>query len=316
MESFLLNLKKQYLMTKEQSSKTKNKFQLKDSFSILKESAIGWNNSDPWRLSAIIAYYAILSMPALLVIIVNLLGLIWGNDIVEGRLSAQLSSVLGPESADAISTMIESSQTERRSLIMTIIGIGSLLFGATGVFFHLQISLNTIWGLKTNPDASWKRLVIDRFLSFGFVLVLGFLLLITFILSAMLTAVSDKLKTIFPDIMVVLAQVADAVISLGVVTLLFALIFKYLPHAKIKWKSVWAGAVLTSVLFAIGKYALGFYFNQADPGSTYGAAGSIILILLWVSYASLILFFGAEVSYVFSRRYGHGVEPTDAAVKS
>jgi len=302
-------------MTKENSSEPKRKFKLADSFSILKESAIGWNNADPWRLSAIIAYYAILSMPALLVIIVNLLGLIWGNDVVEGRLSAQLSSVLGKESADAISTMIESSRTEKRNLIMTILGIGSLLFGATGVFFHLQISLNSIWGLKTNPDANWKRLVIDRSLSFGFVLVLGFLLLITFILSAALTAISDKLKTIFPDIMVVLAQVADAVISLGVVTLLFALIFKFLPHAKIKWKSVWAGSILTSLLFAVGKYALGFYFSQADPGSTYGAAGSIILILLWVSYASLILFFGAEVSYVFSRRYGHGVKPTEAAVK-
>ena len=301
-------------MTSEQNSEQK-KFKFKHSFSILKEAAIAWNNANPWRLSAIIAYYAILSMPPLLVIIVNLLGLIWGNEIVQGKLDAQLVSVMGKESADAIATMIESSRTQNRSVIMTIVGIGSLIFGATGVFFHLQISLNTIWCLKINPDANWKRLVIDRILSFGFVLVLGFLLLISFVLSTALTAVSDKLKTVFPDIMVVVAQVADAVISLGVVTLLFALIFKYLPHAKIKWKSVWAGALLTSLLFAVGKYALGFYFNQADPGSTYGAAGSIILILLWVSYASLILFFGAEVSYVFSKRYGHGVEPTKAAVK-
>ena len=301
-------------MKSEQNSEQK-KFKLKHSFSILKEAAIEWNNSDPWRLSAIIAYYAILSMPALLVIIVNLLGLIWGNEIVQGKLDAQLVSVIGKESAEAIATMIESSQTDDRSILMTIVGIGSLLFGATGVFFHLQISLNSIWCLKVNPDANWKRLVIDRILSFGFVLVLGFLLLISFVLSTVLTAISDKLTTIFPEVVVLLAQIADAVISLGVVTLLFALIFKFLPHAKIKWKSVWAGAVLTSVLFAVGKYALGFYFNTAEPGSTYGAAGSIILILLWVSYASLILFFGAEVSYVFSKRYGHGVEPTKAAVK-
>lgn len=301
-------------MKSEQNSEQK-KFKLRHSFSILKEAAIEWNNSDPWRLSAIIAYYAILSMPALLVIIVNLLGLIWGNEIVQGKLDAQLVSVIGQESAEAIATMIESSQTEDRSILMTIVGIGSLLFGATGVFFHLQISLNSIWCLKVNPDANWKRLVIDRILSFGFVLVLGFLLLISFVLSTVLTVISDQLTTIFPEVVVLLAQIADAVISLGVVTLLFALIFKFLPHAKIKWKSVWAGAVLTSVLFAVGKYALGFYFNTAEPDSTYGAAGSIILILLWVSYASLILFFGAEVSYVFSKRYGHGVEPTKAAVK-
>lgn len=302
-------------MSKKESTSDTEKFKLKHSFSILKEAAVGWNNSDPFRLSAVIAYYAILSMPALIVIIVNLLGLIWGNEVIEGRLSAQLSSVLGTDSADAVSSMIENSQTENKSTLLTIIGIGSLLFGATGVFFHLQISLNTIWGLKANPDSNWKNLVLDRILSFGFVLVLGFLLLVTFVLSALLTAVSDRLKQIFPDIMVVLAQFADAILSLGIVTLLFALIFKYLPHAKIKWRSVWVGALLTSALFVVGQFALGVYFSQAEPGSTYGAAGSIILVLLWVSYASLILFFGAEVTFVFAKRYGKGVRPTEAAVK-
>lgn len=296
------------------SESKRDKFKLKDSFSILKEAAIGWNNADPFRLSAVIAYYAVLSMPALLVILVNLLGIIWGNEVIEGRLSDQLSAVLGTDSAESVSTMIENSRTQDSSLLFTIIGIGSLLFGATGVFFHLQISLNSIWQLKPNPAANWKNMVWNRILSFGFVLVLGFLLLITFVLSAALTAISDKLKTIFPDIMVIIAQLADVIISLGVVTVLFALIFKYLPHAKIKWKSVWVGALLTALLFGVGKYALGIYFSQAEPGSTYGAAGSIILILLWVSYASLILFFGAEVTYVFARRYGHGVKPTEEAV--
>ncbi|MCZ4407436.1 YihY/virulence factor BrkB family protein [Cryomorphaceae bacterium 1068] len=302
-------------MSTKNSKNKEEKFKLKDSFSILKEAAIGWNNSDPFRLSAVIAYYAVLSMPALLVIIVNLLGLIWGNEVIEGRLSAQLSSVLGTDSAEAVSSMIENSRTENSSILFSIIGIGSLLFGATGVFFHLQISLNKVWNLKPNPDATWKRLVIDRVLSFGFVLVLGFLLLITFVLSAAMTAFSDKLKTIFPDIMVTLAQIADGVLSLAVVTVLFALIFKYLPHAKIRWRSVWVGAILTSILFIAAEYALGFYFSQVEPGSTYGSAGSIILILLWVSYASLILFFGAEVTYVFAKRYSKGVQPTEAAVK-
>jgi membrane protein len=302
-------------MSQEQYDSTPKKFKLKDSFSILKEAAIGWNDSEPFRLSAVIAYYAVLSMPGLLVIIVNLLGLIWGNEAIEGRLSDQLSTVLGPDSADAVSTMIENSRTEDKSIFLTIIGIASLVFGATGIFFHLQITLNKIWRLKMDPDADWKRIVLDRILSFGFVLVLGFMLLISFVLSAILTALSDKLKTLFPDIMVVLAQIADVILSLGIVTLLFALIYKFLPHAKIKWRSVWVGAIITSVLFALGQYALGFYFSQAEPGSTYGAAGSIILILLWASYASLILFFGAEVTYVFAKRYGRGVKPTKAAVR-
>jgi membrane protein len=295
--------------------KTDNTFKLSHSFSILKEAAIQWNNSDPFRLSAIIAYYAILSMPALLVILVNSLGLIWGNEVVEGRLSNELSSILGTDTAEAVSTMIENSVNTERSLLFTIIGIGSLLFGATGVFFHLQRSLNRIWRLKVNPDASWLRMVIDRVLSFGFVLVLGFLLLITFVLSTLLTALSDRLKVIFNELIVIVAQAADVVISIGVVMVLFALIFKFLPHAKVKWKSVWVGALLTSILFDLGKYALAFYFGEAEPGSTYGAAGSIILILLWVSYASLILFYGAEVTYVFAKRYGDGVQPTEAAIK-
>jgi len=302
-------------MSQQKQDSSQRSFKLKDSFSILKEAAIGWNESEPFRLSAVIAYYAVLSMPGLLVIIVNLLGLIWGNDAIEGRLSDQLSTVLGPDSAKAVSTMIENSRTEDKSLFLTIVGIGSLIFGATGIFFHLQITLNKIWCLKMDPDANWKRIVLDRILSFGFVLVLGFMLLVSFVLSAILTALSDKLKVIFSDFTVVLVQVADVVISLGVVTLLFALIFKYLPHAKIKWKSVWVGAILTSILFALGQYALGFYFSKAEPGSTYGAAGSIILILLWTSYASLILFFGAEVSYIFAKRYGPGVRPTKAAVR-
>lgn len=290
-------------------------FKLKHTPSILKDAATSWNKSDPFRLSAIIAYYAVLSMPALIVILVNLLGLIWGNEIVEGRLSAEFSSVIGKDTADSVGHMVESSMTGEKHWLLTAIGIGSLLYGATGVFYHLQISLNSVWGLKTDPDATWKRLVLDRLLSFGFVLVLGFLMLISFVLSTLLTGLSERLKVIFPDIMVLLAQVVELALSLGVVTLLFALIFKFLPHAKIQWKSVWVGAILTSLLFALGKYALGFYFSTAEPGSTYGAAGSIILILLWVSYASLILFFGAEVTYVFAKRYGLGVRPTEAAVE-
>ncbi len=291
------------------------RFKLKHSFSILKEAGKNWNKSDPFRLSAIIAYYAILSMPALLVIIVNLLGLIWGNDVVEGRLSGELTAVMGQNTAEAVTTMIDNAMSTDQSLIFNIIGIASLIFGATGVFFHLQRSLNRIWGLRVNPDASWLRMLIDRTLSFGFVLVLGFLLLITFVLSAALTALSDRLRDVFSDLVVVVAQVADFIITIGVVALLFALIFKFLPHAKVKWKSVWVGAFLTSVLFDLGKYALAFYFGQTEPGSTYGAAGSIILILLWVSYASLIMFFGAQITYVFAKRYGGGVQPTDAAVR-
>lgn len=285
------------------------RFKLSHIPSLMVESFKQWNDANPWRLSAVIAYYAVLSLPALMVIVINTVGAIWGVEIVTGRLTDELASAMGPETAEFIRNMVEQTQTSGKSTIASIIGIGVLVFGASGVFFHLKISINDIWGLKQTDDVKWYYTLWDRAVSFGFVLVLGFLLLISFILTALLSMFSDFIRGVLPEFVVVFAFVVDFSISYGVISLLFALIFKYLPDAKIRWKSVWIGALLTSFLFSISKFLLGVYFGAAEPGSTYGAAGSIILVLLWVSYSCLIFFYGAEFTKVFSIRYGYGIIP-------
>lgn len=272
-----------------------------------------WIADDPFRLSAIVAYYAVISLPALLVIIINLVGFIWGYEIVQGRLTDEFSSALGKDAATSIETIIRETQNSDKNVWSTIIGIGTLLFGATGVFYQLKISLNEIWEIPPKPNAKLWKVITDRALSFAFILVIGFLLLISFIVTAAISVLNQYIREVLPDFMLYAAYVLDFTVSIGMISILFALMFRFLPDAKIQWKTVWVGALLTAVLFVIGKLLLGFYFGQADPGSTYGAAGTIVLVLLWVSYSSLILFFGAEFTYVYAKKYGGGITPTAIA---
>ncbi|WP_086476687.1 MULTISPECIES: YihY/virulence factor BrkB family protein [Arenibacter] len=293
----------------------RSKFKLKDIPSLIVDTYKAWMANDPWRLSAVVAYYAVLSLPALLVIIINIVGSIWGVDIVQGRLTDEFSSALGREAATAIEGIISETQHEKKNLISTIIGIGTLLFGATGVFYQLKISLNQIWQVRPDPNARVWKLITDRARSFAFILVIGFLLLTSFILTAAISALNSYIKKLFPDLVLYIAYLMDILISVGIISVLFALMFKYLPDVKIKWKTVWKGAILTSVLFVVGKTLLGLYFAEAAPGSTYGAAGTVVLILLWVSYSCLILFFGAQFTYIYARRYGQGITPSSVAKK-
>lgn len=266
-----------------------------------------------FRLSAIVAYYAVLSLPALMVIILNAVGSVWGTEIVQGELTEEFTTALGADTAKAIESMIAESSNEKRNIISTIIGIATLIYGATGVFYQLKISLNQIWGIKPDASAAIKKIVIDRARSFSFILVIGFLLLISFIMTTAITALNNFITSHLPEVLLNLAYATDILVSVGIISLLFALMFKYLPDVKIEWKTVWKGALLTS--FAIGKMLLSLYFAQMDPGSTYGAAGSVVLILLWASYSCLILFFGAEFTKVYADHYGHGIQPSEIAVK-
>ena len=202
------------------------------------------------------------------------------------------------------------------SVIASVLGIATLLFGATGVFYQLQQILNKMWEVKPKPKQKILKLVRDRIFSFGLILVVGFLLLVSLVLSAALSAVGDWVSGHISESLQVAFKILDFLVSLAVVTLLFASIYKFLPDAKISWKDVWIGALMTSVLFVIAKFALGIYFGKSDPGSTYGAAGSIILIMLWVSYAGLILLFGAEFTQVYANRYGKKVRPVSTAVST
>lgn len=291
-------------------------FRIKDIPSLVKETYKDWVDDEPFDQSAIVAYYSIFSLPALLIIIVTIAGIAFGQKAVQDQISSQIGGMIGPDSAKDIQGMIASSYQQGNSGIALVIGVATLLFGATGVFIALQKALNRIWEVKINPDKSGlKMLIRARAVSFGVVLTIGFLLLISLVITAALTALSGWVEERMPDFFLYIFYVVDFLISISIITLLFAMLFRFLPDVNIEWKSVWTGAVITALLFVIGKYALALYFGKAEPGSTYGAAGSIILILLWVFYSCLIMFFGAEFTQVYARRYGHRVEPNENAIR-
>jgi membrane protein len=291
----------------------KSPFRFRDLPSLIKDTAINWNKDDPWRMSAVVAYYALLSLPGLLVIIFSLLNYFWGNEIVEGEIYSQIESAMGSSTADSIENIFKRATETETTWFSAIIGIGGLVFGATGVFFHLQISINRIWNVKSNPKSGFTRYLIDRTKSFGFVLIIAFLLLVSFVVSAILTALQGYLADWLPDVAYYFLLLGEILVSLGVVTVLFALIYRYLPDVHIGWRSVWVGAFITAILFAIGKELLSFYFGFSSPGNVYGAAGSVIIILLWVTYSCLILFFGAEFTWVYTKRYGYKMQPKSHA---
>ncbi|MFV0570955.1 MAG: YihY/virulence factor BrkB family protein [Xanthomarina gelatinilytica] len=290
-------------------------FKIQDLPSLIVDTYKAWDASNPFRLSAVVAYYAVLSMPGLLVIIINLVGSVWGVEIVQGKLTDEISSALGRDAAESIQTMMIETQNENKITMATILGIATLIFGATGVFYHLQLSLNQIWQVGSKNSMTFLKMLCSRARSFAFILAMRFLLLISFLITAAISVLTDYIQSLFPDLIVYIAFVMDFIVSVGIITVLFAMIFKFLPDAKIRWKTVWIGAVITSVLFVLGKFLLGLYFGEADPGSTYGAAGTIVLILLWVSYSCLILFFGAQFTWVYAERYGLGIQPSSKKEK-
>lgn len=290
-------------------------FKIKHLPSLIVSTYKAWDADNPFRLSAVVAYYAVLSLPGLLVIIINLVGLVWGVEIVQGQLTDEISRALGSDAATSIKNMMVETQNEEKSTMATVLGMGTLIFGATGVFYHLQQSLNQIWNIKPKHKFnSIIKMLLDRTRSFAFILVIGFLLLVSFLITTAISSLNNYIRSILPDIIVYIAFTLDILVSIGIITVLFALIFRYLPDAKIRWKTVWIGALITSVLFVLGKFLLGLYFGEANPGSTYGAAGTIILILLWVSYSCLILFFGAEFTYVYAKRYGLGIQSNSKTI--
>jgi membrane protein len=300
---------------KEGSSKVRG-FRWRDIGKLLARTFKEWNEEDPFRHSAIIAFYAIFSLPALIIIVVNITGYFVGEQAVEGEISGVISEMIGKEAAQVIENMVASHYEQDAGTLAAIIGIGTLLFGATSMFVQLQKSLNDMWGVRENPKLGLKKLIIDRITSLGIILMIGFLLLISFMLTSLLSILSDWIMKFIPEVILYVTLVFNFVLAFAVVTVLFALIFKVLPDVRIRWKTVWIGAIITAILFEIGKFALSLYFGIAEPGTAFGVAGSFILILLWISYSCLILFFGAEFTKVFAEEYGHGIEPTSFAIWS
>lgn len=291
------------MASEQRNKKQGNKFKLSHLPKLLVRTFHTWMEKQPFQISAVIAYYAILSLPGLLILILELVGGIWGKEIVRGELFAEISSAMGPETAQSIQEMIANSGSENTSLVATILGVGVLIYGATGVFYQLQNALNDIWNAKPKYSNEVLLTLFMRLKSFGFILIFGFLLLISFVLTSFLSAFSKQLSRILPEGMLELGFVLDIVLSLTFIYVLFGAMFKYLPSRHVRWRAVKVGAALTALLFLIGKYALAFYFGKAEPGSTYGAAGSIILVMLWVSYSSLIVTFGAQFTKIYSDKY-------------
>ena len=279
------------------------KFTFKQFPKLLVATFNSWLDKEPFKISAVIAYYAILSLPGLLIMIMEIVGSIWGKEIVRGELFSEISLAMGPETAQAIQEMLANRGSENTSMVATILGVGVLIYGATGVFYQLQNALNDIWNAKPKYSNEILSTLFMRLKGFGFILIFGFLLLISFVLTSFLSAFSKQLSSLLPEGMLELGFVLDIVISLTFIYLLFGAMFKYLPSTHVRWKAVKVGAALTALLFLIGKYALAFYFGKAEPGSTYGAAGSIILVMLWVSYSSLIVTFGAQFTKIYANRY-------------
>jgi membrane protein len=292
-------------------SRVKNFF--KRLVDITKKTFTAWNKADPFRQSAVIAYYAIFSIPALLVIIIACAGLAFGREAVTGQISSQINAAMGQETADQVEEIIAKASDKKDSILATIISIITLILGATAVFAQLQISLNQIWEVKVTAKKMWLKNLKDRLFSFGLILSIGFLLLISLLLTAALSAFGEWIKAHLPDVMLYVFYLVNFLFSFGVITVLFALMFKILPDAAIRWKDVWIGAMVTSLLFILGKFALGIYFGKAEPGSAYGAAGSIILLMLWVSYSCMIVFFGAEFTKQYAVQYGAKIQPKRGA---
>ena len=274
-----------------------------------------WWEKDPFMQSAVIAYYAIFSLPGLLVIITSLAALFFKDDIITGQLYKQISSIMGAETARQVQDMILSAGKTEKTILATIIGLITVLIGATGVFVELQKVLNIIWEVKAKPRRAILTLLRTRLFSFGLLISIGFLLLISLTITTFIAVMSDWVMNHWPDIILIIFHFLNFIISFGVVMLLFALMFKIIPDAQIQWKHLWWGSILTALLFILGKTLIGFYLSKTNPGSAYGAAGSVVLILLWVSYSSMIIFFGAEFTRAYADHFTGIVPPTEIASK-
>jgi membrane protein len=288
---------------------------IKAFFKIAGSAANRWWGKDPFMQSAVIAYYAIFSMPGLLVIVISVGSLFIKRDVITGQLYTQISSIMGVETAKQVQDMIITISRTNKSVLATIIGLITVLLGATGVFVELQKALNVIWEVKAKPRRAVFTVIRTRLFSFGLILSVGFLLLISLTITTIIAVMGDWVMNHWPNIVLIIFYVLNFIISFGVVMLLFALLFKILPDAKIQWKHLWWGSILTAFLFILGKTAIGFYLSKTNPGSAYGAAGSIVLILLWVSYSSMILFYGAEFTRAYADYFTGKVLPTEVAVK-
>src|SRR6195952_4439489 len=290
------------------------KITLKGAWKVLKDSFAGFSNDRIMKLSAALAYYTVFSVGPLLIVIVFLCSFFFGREAIEGTIYGQIEGFVGHDAALQLQEIIKNAAIGGKGKLAAIIGIVTLVIGATSMFGEMQDSINMIWGLKAKPNSGWWPFIKNRLLSFGVIGSLGFLLLVSLSISGIIEALSNRLKNHFPDIAITIFYIINLVINFGVIATLFAVIFRVLPDARIKWKDVMAGAIATAVLFMIGKFAISFYISKSNVGSTYGTAGSLVVLLVWIYYSAIILYFGAEFTKAYAVKYGSEIMPNHYAV--
>ncbi len=291
-------------------------YKLSDILTIVKTSATEFTTNNSFRHAAALSYYTIFSLPPLLLIVITLASSVYGGDALTGQIYGQLKGLVGADSAKFLQDSIAQFTLQNKTGLATAIGLGTLVFAATTFFVTLQESINDIWNLKVKTDGIgvWDY-VRQRLLSFGLILSVALLLLISFVVSALLGILTGYLQRLLPEIGLIAIKLVDFVLSLAVTTLLFGLIYRFLPDAIIRWRDVGIGAFITASLFILGKYLISFYIAKANPGSAFGAAGSAIVLLVWINYSSLIIFFGAEFTQEFADAFGQRIQPKAHAVR-
>lgn len=283
-------------------------------FDFTKELFVNFGKDDSFTLGASLAYYIVFSFAPMLVVLLAITSFFAGKEAVSGQLYRQLDGLLGKDAALTIQELVENAYQTGESWWAMLIGIGTLVFTATTVFNALKMSINRIWELEARPGNTIMGFILDRVLSFGMVLVLGFMLLTTLVLNAVVVAFVEKIAALVPLLGPTMLTMVTFSIDLALTTCIIASLFRFLPDAIVRWRDIWAGAIFTSLLFIIGKVLIGFYIGNSDFGSTYGAAAGLITLLVWTYYNSQIIFLGAEFTWVWARRSGHPIQPNEYAV--
>jgi len=290
------------------------KKKIKEYYSFAEEVFSEFSADNATKLSASLSYYTIFSLAPMMIVIISVASIFYGREAIQGEVYGQLNWLIGKDAAAQVQELIKNAQLSRKSGVAAIIGTGTLILGATGVFAEIQDSINFIWSLKAKPRYGVLKYLFNRLLSFSLILSLGFLLIVSLLINTVLDLFSQRLQLFFEDITVYLFLVINFLIVFVVITLLFAIIFKVLPDGKIAWKDAFLGAGVTAIFFMIGKFLIGYYLGQSSITTTFGAAGSVIIILLWVYYSSTILFLGAEFTKVYTRHFGTPIQPNRNAV--
>ncbi len=280
-------------------------------YTYLKQVFTEFVEDDILKYSASLAYYTVFSIAPVLIVIISVCGALFGKQAIQRQLYGHINELIGSEAAIQVQDTIKNIHLTGNNIFATIVGIIVLLIGATGIFGEVQDSLNRIWGLRIKTKKTWWKLIINRVLSFSLIISIGFVMMVSLLLNALISAFGNFLARYFSEFSVIFLQMTDSVLTFVITTFLFSLMFKVLPDAKIKWKDVLIGGLITSVFFTLGKLAIGYYLGSSNIASVYGAAGSIMIIMVWVYYNSIILYLGAEFTKVYAKLYGGKIFPNE-----